>query len=63
MEKSATYFNNKATYSDVITLWQPCIPHTSYLMTLKVKSFVDVIHILTLKLDNFKYKMYSEVYI
>ena len=63
MEKSSTYFNNKAIYSDVITLWQPRIPHTSYLMTLKVKGFIDVIHILTLKLDNLKYKMYSELYI
>ena len=32
-------------------------------MTLNVKGFVDVIHILTLKLDNLKYKMYSELYI
>ena len=31
-------------------------------MTLKVKGLIDVIHILTLKLDNLKYKMYSEVY-
>ena len=32
-------------------------------MTLKVKGLIDVIHILTLKLDNLKYKMYSELYI
>ena len=32
-------------------------------MTLKVKGFIDVIHILTLKLDNLKYKMNSELYI